>query len=311
MRALRERLRRQRLAQRIGVHFRLDVEPHFAFACEGEELGEARDARAVERLLLWEMAARNRCRGEAGRRRSAAARRRSSEWIGVALLDPFAIRAARDGRVEAAVVVHHHDAVPRHADVELERGDAELQRELEGGQRVLGQVAARAAVALHVHQRIICVCVVTERSLPASSVMRVSQTCVRLPLWIGFASACTKPERQPAMKLVFDSSVAVRWPSRQVRHRAGRADGVGEGHQRAAVDRAADRHQPLVDLQARHHAIGRHLDELDAEVRHQAGIPLDFHLEKSTSPAKRSMRSLLRTARAPLRTWRAAAWFPM
>jgi hypothetical protein len=47
-------------------------------------------------------------------------------------------------------VVHHHYAVARHPDVELQGSGAELQRTLEAGQRVLGQVAARAAVALHV-----------------------------------------------------------------------------------------------------------------------------------------------------------------
>src|SRR5690348_4802604 len=43
------------------------------------------------------------------------------------------------------------NAVARHADVELERAHAELERARERGQRVLRQVAARAAVALDVH----------------------------------------------------------------------------------------------------------------------------------------------------------------
>src|SRR3989441_2717512 len=109
--------------------------------------------------------------------------------------------------------MYHDHAVARDAQVQLQRVNADCQGAGKRGQRVFRQVAARAAVALHIHQRIIWVCVVTDRSLPDSSVMRVSQTCVRLPLWIGFASACTVPERQPAMKLVFDSSVAVRCPS--------------------------------------------------------------------------------------------------
>ena len=68
---------------------------------------------------------------------------------------PLPIRAAREVRIERAVVVHHHHAVARHADVELEGVDAELDRALERGQGVLGQVAACTAVPLQVdgHRR--------------------------------------------------------------------------------------------------------------------------------------------------------------
>ena len=60
---------------------------------------------------------------------------------------------------------------------------------------------------------------------------------------------------------------------------AGGADGVGERHQRAAVDRAAYRRELLPDREARHDEVGRHLDELDSQVGHQPGLPFDFHLD--------------------------------
>src|SRR5262245_13814774 len=53
---------------------------------------------------------------------------------------------------------------------------------------------------------------VSDTSLPLSSVTRVCQTWVRLPLCSGVASARTLPERAAAKKLVFDSIVAVLWP---------------------------------------------------------------------------------------------------
>ena len=51
-------------------------------------------------------------------------------------------------------MVHHHYAVARDADVELQRVHAELQREGERRQGVLGKVPARAAVSLDVHPRL-------------------------------------------------------------------------------------------------------------------------------------------------------------
>src|SRR4029077_15998742 len=91
------------------------------------------------------------------------------------------------------------------------RVDADLQRALEGGEGVFRKMAAAAAVALDIHvvHRIIWVCVVSESSLPFSSVIRVCQTWVRLPLCSGVASARIVPDLQAAKKLVFDSSVAV------------------------------------------------------------------------------------------------------
>src|SRR3990170_2812727 len=53
---------------------------------------------------------------------------------------------------------------------------------------------------------------VNDSSLPAASVTRVCQTCVRLPLCSGVDSARTVPERAAAKKLVFDSRVAVFCP---------------------------------------------------------------------------------------------------
>src|SRR5581483_6760691 len=177
-----------------------------------EQFREFRNACAIARLLLRKAA------------RIVASRPQAPDVVALQLrvgqavnrrgcAHPLPIRPACDVGIEPAVVVNDDDAVARDADVQLQGRDAQLQRAREGRQRVLRQVPARAAVALHVDHRIICVCVVTERSLPASSVMRVSQTWVRRPLWIGVATAWITPARQPAMKLVFDSSVAVRCPS--------------------------------------------------------------------------------------------------
>src|SRR4051794_502082 len=209
----RERRGGQGLVERDFVHLRLDVEANGAARLRQlKQLAEARDARAVDRLLLREVARVGAVRPEAADvvalqlGEGQAVDRRGAAY-------PATVGPARDVAIQAAVVVDDDDAVFRHADVELEGTDAKLEGAGEGRKGILRQVAARAAVALHVDHRIICVCVVTERSLPASSVMRVSQTWVRLPLWMGVASAVIQPALQPEMKLVFDSSVAVRWPS--------------------------------------------------------------------------------------------------
>jgi hypothetical protein len=51
--------------------------------------------------------------------------------------------------LDALVVVDDHDAVPRGVDVGFEDRRAQRQRAREGGQRVLGRLAAAAAVADH------------------------------------------------------------------------------------------------------------------------------------------------------------------
>ena len=48
------------------------------------------------------------------------------------------------------VVADDQDAVLRHREIEFERGDADLQRGLEGGEGVFGREPARAAMALQV-----------------------------------------------------------------------------------------------------------------------------------------------------------------
>src|SRR5262245_21343107 len=64
--------------------------------------------------------------------------------------DPASVRPACYVGIEPAVVVDHDLAVARDPDIELQRVDAELERPLEAGQRVLRRVAARAAVALEI-----------------------------------------------------------------------------------------------------------------------------------------------------------------
>src|SRR5205807_8100334 len=91
------------------------------------------------------------------------------------------------------------------------------------GARVLKSEANELAAALNgrpvielVFHRMICVWIVSDSSLPESSVTRVCQTCVRLPLWRAVDSARSLPAVAAAKKLVFDSSVAVFRPIAEV-----------------------------------------------------------------------------------------------
>jgi len=132
--------------RRIGRHLGLDIEARR----QGEHLGEARYAGAVHGLLQGKAPLVFR------------ARTQPSDVVALQLLesevlderagggDPCTVGAARDVGVQRAIVMHHHHAVAGDPDVELQRRGAELQCPLEAGQRVLGQVAARAAVALNV-----------------------------------------------------------------------------------------------------------------------------------------------------------------
>ena len=60
--------------------------------------------------------------------------------------EPPAVGAAHDVRVERRIVGHHQHAVPGHAEVELERGHADLERLPEPGEGVLGREPPRAAM---------------------------------------------------------------------------------------------------------------------------------------------------------------------
>src|SRR4029078_5998668 len=59
-----------------------------------------------------------------------------------------------------------------------------------------------------------------------------------------------------------------------LRHRADRPDRVGERHQRAAVHGRSGGLQLVAHLQLSHHLVRRGLDNADAEVGHQALVPL-------------------------------------
>src|SRR4030095_469184 len=93
-----------------------------------------------------------------------------------------------------------------------ERADAEAERRerhrVGRADRVAREGRGRAAERARddrgrdaVH-RIIWVWMVSESSLPPSSVTRVCQTCVRLPLWSGVASARSFPAMAAAKTLV-------------------------------------------------------------------------------------------------------------
>ena len=117
-----------------------------------EQLGQRRDARAVDRPLL----------GKA--RRIGAARLEPADVVALHLgereradrrafgVEEFPVRTARVIRIEPAVVADDQHVVPGHREIELERRDADRERGLEGRERVLGRKAARAAMALQVER---------------------------------------------------------------------------------------------------------------------------------------------------------------
>ncbi len=53
-------------------------------------------------------------------------------------------------RFEFSLLGNHDRAVARHSDIELQRGDPQLERASEGRQRILGQQPTGAAVSLRV-----------------------------------------------------------------------------------------------------------------------------------------------------------------
>jgi len=137
----------------LGIQLRLDVVEDGASANAlglGEHVGQPRDAGAVSALLQRE------ARGIAATRlqsphvvlqdllRSELADPRSRE------LDPSAVPAARDGRIQSLVVVDDRDPVPGDADVHLERRDADRERRAKAGKGVLRVQTARPAVPLEI-----------------------------------------------------------------------------------------------------------------------------------------------------------------
>src|SRR6185437_3519529 len=88
-----------------------------------------------------------------------------------------------------------------------------VARDLDPRAHALRDVTREDAGERDPHVNTIWVWVVSESSRPESSVTRVCQTWVRLPLWSGVASARTTPLRPAAKKLVLDSSVVVLAPA--------------------------------------------------------------------------------------------------
>ena len=138
-----------------GGELGLDVEADVVgagAANEVEHLGEARDAGAVGRLLGGKAAPVGRTRLQppdvvAGQLREGQRPDRRPD-----LAQELAVRTARGVRVEPRVVMDDEDAVAGHAEVELERRNADRECLREGGKRVLGREPARAAMALQVER---------------------------------------------------------------------------------------------------------------------------------------------------------------
>jgi len=66
----------------------------------------------------------------------------------------------------------------------------------------------------------------------------------------------------------------------QVEEGRRRADGVGQGHQRTAVQRAADRRQRRPVIELRHHALRRRLHEANAEVLRERSLVHALHVHR-------------------------------
>ena len=152
----REGQRRHGLFRVRRVDLGLDVEAHGPVAApfdQREDVSEARDALAIDRLLLRE------------RRRILATRPDAADVVlaqlligevddrRTRLLEEPARGVARVVGTEQAVVADDDHAIFGHSAVELERRDADRERPRETGQRVLRGEAASAAMALEVEGR--------------------------------------------------------------------------------------------------------------------------------------------------------------
>jgi hypothetical protein len=67
-------------------------------------------------------------------------------------LEPLAVGTAGDVGIERGIVRHHHHAVARDADIELQRRHTQGERALERRQRVLGREPTGAAMPLEVER---------------------------------------------------------------------------------------------------------------------------------------------------------------
>jgi len=100
---------------------------------------------------------------------------------------------------------------------------------------------------------------------------RVCQTIVVRPRCSGVASARTMPSRPAAKEIGLGLERRRRGPGRQVDERRGRPDRVGEGHDRAAVQRAATVRRSSRNRELGDEPIRRGLDEADAEELGEVG----------------------------------------
>ena len=136
-----------------GPDLRLDREAHLVVAAtlhQVEQVGEARDPRAVDRLLvrvLPGVVAAGIQAADIVRLQLRPGKRMDRR---PAPVEKLAACVARDRRVERWIVIDHEHSVARDRDVELERGDAKVERALERRKRVLRREAAHAAMALKI-----------------------------------------------------------------------------------------------------------------------------------------------------------------
>ena len=118
-------------------------------------------------------------------------------------------------------------------------GDRNRLRHLEQGLRVARTGPARggrASPRRRLHVRTICVCVVSDSMRPLSSVTLVCQTMVRLPRWrgaLGADEAGSTRREEVGLRLEGGRAGA----RGQVEDGGHGPDGVGEGHEGAAMER--------------------------------------------------------------------------
>ena len=109
----------------------------------------------------------------------------------------------------------------------------------------------------------------THTSLPRSSSMRISHTCVWRPTCSGRAVPVTRPSRTPRTWLALISMPTQPSPSPHAQHAGGTADGFGQQHRGAAVQQAIGLVGARVDRHGRAQEVGTDFGEDDAERLHR------------------------------------------
>ena len=148
-----ETLGRHRVVGLAGEDLGLDVEVDArgpVFVDQLEQGCQRRNALAVARRLVRELLAVGAFGVAAPHVERLHLRQCQRLDQRPALLEPLALRIAGDGLEQRRLVRDYRDAIGCDGDVQFQRADPDLQRPLEGCQRVLRRQAAGAAMALQI-----------------------------------------------------------------------------------------------------------------------------------------------------------------